>query len=246
MDQDTTKLEGDVKAAVESDPASIAERVRGITLSALSEGRLDGEGLRQVMGAVLKGAQQGVAKPGEQSTAALKEAVRGLDEALAAAAQATQLAIQEAAGRTGEFSREGLKTRTDELAGLESRFLDTLTEAARNATGHVQETLRELAAHSRASGTAVGGRVQSATSQLARALADAAQDRLEAGARTVRNEAGLLAGLAAGMLRGIADTLQSLGEKGDKGDKGDKDKGQRAGGTGQGDDAGSMPPGDRA
>lgn len=216
MDQDTTKLEGEVKAAVESDPASIAERVRGITLSALSEGRLDGEGIRQVMGAVLKGAQQGVARPGEQSATALKEAVRGLDEALAAAAQATQLAIQEAAGRTSEFSREGLKTRADELAGLESKFLDTLTEAARGATGHVQETLRDLAAHSRASGTAVGGRVQSAASQLARALADAAQDQFEAGARTVRNEAGLLAGLAAGMLRGIADSLQSVSGRSDE------------------------------
>lgn len=216
MDQDTTKLEGEVKAAVESDPASIAERVRGITLSALSEGRLDGEGIRQVMGAVLKGAQQGVARPGEQSATALEEAVRGLDEALAAAAQATQLAIQEAAGRTGEFSREGLKTRADELAGLESRFLDTLTEAARSATGHVQDTLRDLAAHSRASGTAVGGRVQSAASQLARALADAAQDQFEAGARTVRNEAGLLAGLAAGMLRGIADSLQSMSGRRDE------------------------------
>lgn len=216
MDQDTTKLEGEVKAAVESDPASIAERVRGITLSALSEGRLDGEGIRQVMGAVLKGAQQGVARPGEQSATALKEAVRGLDEALAAAAQATQLAIQEAAGRTSEFSREGLKTRADELAGLESKFLDTLTEAARSATGHVQETLRDLVAHSRASGTAVGGRVQSAASQLARALADAAQDQFEAGARTVRNEAGLLAGLAAGMLRGIADSLQSVSGRSDE------------------------------
>jgi hypothetical protein len=189
MDQDTTKLEGEVKAAVESDPASIAERVRGITLSALSEGRLDGEGIRQVMGAVLKGAQQGVARPGEQSATALEEAVRGLDEALAAAAQATQLAIQEAAGRTGEFSREGL---------------------------NVQDTLRDLAAHSRASGTAVGGRVQSAASQLARALADAAQDQFEAGARTVRNEAGLLAGLAAGMLRGIADSLQSVSGRRDE------------------------------
>lgn len=209
MNQDTTKLEGEVKAAVESDAAFIAERVRGIALSALSAGRLDGPGIRQVIGAVLKGAQQAVAQPGEDSATALTEAVRGLDEALAAAAQATQFAIQEAAGRTGEFSRQTLKARADELAGMESGFLDVLGEAARAATGHVQDTLREMVRHARDSGTAVGGRVQSAASQLARALADVAQDRFEAGARTIRNEAALLAGLAAGMLRGIADSLQA-------------------------------------
>ena len=101
MNQDTTKIENEVKAAVESDPASIAERVRAVTVAALSEGRLDAAALRQVMAAVLKGAQQGIDRPDGQSAAALGEAVRGLDEALAAAAQATQLAIQEAAGRAG-------------------------------------------------------------------------------------------------------------------------------------------------
>lgn len=209
MNQDTTKLEDEVKAVLECGAASISERVRGITLSALSEGRLDGAGIRQVIGAVLKGAQQAVVQPGEAGSTALAEAVRGLDEALAAAAQATQLAIQEAAGRTGEFSRQALKARADELAGLESGFLEVLGEAAREATGHAQDTLRELLQHARDSGTAVGGRVQSAASQLARALAGVAQDQLEAGARTLRNEAALFAGLAAGMLRGIADSLQA-------------------------------------
>jgi hypothetical protein len=210
MNQDTTKIENEVRAAIESDPASIAERVRGVTLAALSEGTLDTAALKQVMSAVLKGAQQGIDRPDGQSAAAIGEAVRGLDEALAAAAQATQFAIQEAAGRAGEFSRQGLKSRLDELGSVESLFIETLTDAARSATGHAQAALRDLAAHSRASGTAVGGRVEAAATQLARAVAGMAQEQVAAGTRTLRNEAGLLAGLAAGMLRGIADRLQSL------------------------------------
>ncbi|MCM5571574.1 hypothetical protein M6I34_13720 [Burkholderiaceae bacterium FT117] len=213
MEQDTSRIENEVKAAVDSDPGEIADKVRSVTLHALSGGALDTASLRAVITAVLKGAQEGVERPGEQRAAALREAVRGLDEALAAAAQATQLAIQEAAGRTGEFSRQGLKTRLDELGSVESLFVDTLAEAARSATGHARETLRALAEHSRASGTAVGGRVQAAVGQLAGALAGAAQEGLEAGARTLRNEAELFAGLAAGVLRGIADRLHSPGDK---------------------------------
>jgi hypothetical protein len=200
----------EVEAALTHDPGAIAERVRTITLSALSAGELDGAALREVMGAVVKGAQQGIERPDGARAAALKEAVRGLDEALAAAAQATQLAVQEALGRSGEFSREGLKATLDELGRLESNFLEVLGDAAKRTSGHAQVTFRELAEHARASGTAVGGRVQAALAELARAAAGLAREQAAGGARTLRNEAGLLAGLAAGMLRGIADRLQAV------------------------------------
>ena len=53
MSLDTDRIERDVEAAVGADTASIAERVRAITLAALTEGRLDSEALRGVMNAVL-------------------------------------------------------------------------------------------------------------------------------------------------------------------------------------------------
>lgn len=53
--------------------------------------------------------------------------MRGLDEALAGAAEAAQLAIQEAAGRTGEFSRQGLKQAADDLATLQTLFVERKT-----------------------------------------------------------------------------------------------------------------------
>ena len=222
MTEHTKRLEADVQAAVDSDPSAIAERVRALTLEALAHGRLDAGQMKEVMGAVLRGAQQGIERPDGERAAAVGEAVKGLDQALAAAAQATRLAVQEALGRSGEFSRETLKTRLDELDGLESNFLDTLAEAAKSASGHVRTTLSDLAEHGRASGTAVGGQVQEAVSQLGRALAELAREQVDGGVRTLRNEAGLFAGLAAGMLRGIADRLQpgAGGAKGTDGDRG--------------------------
>ncbi len=208
MTTETDRIEHDVEAAVAEDPSQIAERVRQITLGVLSDGKLDGAELKEVMAAVVKGARQGIVRPDEGSGAAIGEAVKGLDEALAAAAEATQLAVREAAGRTDEFSRQSLKKAIDELGSLETLFIDTLSDAARASTGHVRTTLEGLAEHARASGTAVGGRVEAALSQLTHAIADATRGQMQAGADTVRQQAALLAGIAAGMLKGIADRLQ--------------------------------------
>jgi len=209
MTPTTKEIEQQVQAALASDTATISERVRAITLQALSSGELDKKALKQVVAAVVKGAQQGATHRAERGALALKEAMRGLDDALAAAAQATQFAIGEAAGRTGEFSRRALKQAADDLAALESLFIETLGSAAKSATGIARTTLRELADHARASGTAVGGQVESALSQLAHAIADTAREQVESGTQALLKETAMLAGLAAGALRGIADRLQS-------------------------------------
>ncbi len=57
MTQDTHQIESDVQAAVEADPAQVAERVRAITLGALTRGVVDTQALREVTQAVLRGAQ---------------------------------------------------------------------------------------------------------------------------------------------------------------------------------------------
>jgi hypothetical protein len=202
------EIEQQVVAAFESDPAAVAERVRTITLQALS-GHLDTKSLKSVMTAVLKGAQLGARSGNEHRTQTLREAVRGLDDALATAAEATRLAIQEAAGRTSEFSGQELKKAANDLATLESQFIDTLGKAARSATGVAQATLHDLAEHARTSGTAVGSQVKSALSQLTGVIADTAREKTAAGTQVLRQEGALLAALATGVLNGISARLHS-------------------------------------
>jgi len=208
MTHDTDKIEQEVQAAIADDTVAITERVRKITLNALSSGELDSAAIKQVMEAVVKGARQGIIRPDEGGATSLKSAMRGLDEALAAAATATHLAVQEAAGRTNEFSNESLKKSVDELAKLESQFIDTIVEAAKQSSGHVQATLRDIANHATSSGTVIRGQVETALEELAKAIAATTRDQVSAGANTLREETALLAGLAAGVLKGIADRLQ--------------------------------------
>lgn len=205
----TDKFEKLVQDATEDEVAAISEKVRAITLQMLSSGELDAVAIKQVISVVVNGAQMGASRRGEQGVKALQQAMLGLDEALAAAAEATQLAILEATGRGNEFSRQGLKKTVDDLAALESLFVETLTEAAKNTVGVAQRGMHELLGHFSASGTAVGSHVKSVLAQLGSAVTDSARGQLEAGAESARREGALLAGLAAGILKGIADRLQS-------------------------------------
>ncbi|WP_284155450.1 DUF2934 domain-containing protein [Sulfuricystis multivorans] len=206
-------IEQRVKTALASDPASIAKEVRAITLDALTRGHLDSEAVKRVTAAVVAGARAGVAPLGERGDQPLKEAMRGLDEALAGAAEAAHLAIEEAATRTKEFSQQGLKKAADDLATLQTLFAETLQEAARTARGVAQTTFKQLAEHAKSSGSAVGQRVKLAVEQLAQTAKATARDQARKGTKALRNETALLAGLAAGLLQGIAARLQSTSDE---------------------------------
>lgn len=203
------EIEQRVQGVLATDLGAIAAQVRAITLNALTRGHLDTDALKRVMAAVVKGAREGAAPLGEHGGHALKEAMRGLDEALAGAAEAAQLAIQEATGRSSEFSQQGLKRAVDELATVQTLFIETLQDAARDTGGVVQATLTELAEHARSSGSAVGQRIRIALDQLADTVKAGAREQARKGAEVVRHEATLLAGLAAGLLQGVAARLES-------------------------------------
>lgn len=205
----TQEIEQQVQAAFSSEVAEISDRVKAIVIQALSMGVMDKEAIKQVMYAVVKGAKDGAAARAENGAQLLTEALHGLDAGLAAVAEAIQLAIHEAASRADEFSQQGLQRAVDDLAAVESLFIEVLGKAAREASGVAREILQDMAEHARASGTALGGRVETALAQLARTLADTARTQAKAGVQAVRDESALLAGLAAGILKGIAERLQA-------------------------------------
>ncbi len=209
MTEASDRIEQEVEEAVAGRAADVREDVRRITLEALSDGRLDTEALRRVMQAVTDGARRGAAALGDAGgRKALADAMKGLDQALASAAEATDLAVREAVSRGSEFSRKELHRALDDLAGLETMFIDTLRNAARGASGLAAETFHDLAEHARNSGTQVGSRVNDSLGRLRDAIGDLARTQFEAGAETLRSGGALLAGMASGFLAGIAERLQ--------------------------------------
>jgi hypothetical protein len=188
------------------DPATIAQEVRSLTLRALTDGKLERDAVQRVVRAVVAGATQGAQEANDGHTA-LKEAMHGLDEALAAASQATRLTLEEAIANAGAFSRQTLLSRMEDLSTLESLFIETVSQTASSAAGFARSTLNDVADHSRASGSAVGLSVKEGLSTLGRALAETVGDQVDVTAALLQKEAALMASLTSGVLQGIADRL---------------------------------------
>jgi hypothetical protein len=200
-------LERDVRAVLSDDPAAIAQEVRNLTLRALTEGTLERDAIQRVVRAVVAGATNGAggANDGQK---ALQEALHGLDQALAAVAQAIRLTLQEAIGNAGAFSRQTLRRRLEDLSTLESLFVETVSQTASSAGGFTRTTLVEVADHARVSGSAVGRAVKEGVTAVGRAVAETVSDQVETTTSVLQTEAALMASITSGLLRGIADRLR--------------------------------------
>ena len=203
----TEEIHDSAQQAVEQE-INIREKVRDITLNALTRRKLDRNSITQVVRAVAEGSRSGAASHGERMGDALKQATKGLDEALTKAAEATKLAIEEAAGRAGDFSQQELKRSMSDLGELETIFLDTLGSIAKSGTDRAGEILSDLVSHARHSGTAVGEHTVKALSDLQRQVQETGKASLDAGATAARTTGAQVVQIASGILAGIADSLQ--------------------------------------
>jgi len=214
MQNDTANLEAEVRSAVEQG-LDVQEKVRKLTLRMMSERSFDIKSLRQTADAVLRGARAGVEKELQQSfsqtsvvQARLKQAVTGLDVALAQLAEAAKLAVQEAAGRAQKYTNEDLDLARSDLKMLESMFIETLHDAAWGAKEAVADILRDLAAHTRTHGSAVGSQMKETLEVITHQIGAAGRAQVGAGLHLAKNTADTLRKIAAGVLSGIADHVK--------------------------------------
>lgn len=217
----TGTLEEEVRKAVE-DGFDVREKVRQITLRIMRERSFDIESIRQTATAVLRGARAGVQNRlhafGNESGEArsrLREAVSGLDGALAQFAQAAKLAVEEAKGRAQTYSKEDLARARSDLENLEKMYVESLQHAATGAKDTVGDILGDLASHARIQGSAVGDQMKDTLATLTREISAAGNARVDAGLHLARNTADYMRKLAAGALTSLADRVRP-GQAGEK------------------------------
>lgn len=215
---DPTVLEVHVRQTV-AEGHNVQQAVHRLTLEALSAHGLNLEAIRGIMQAVVRGAHEGI-EPQWQKTAntalagqvRIKEAVAGLDAALAQFAEASRLALEEAAGRAQNFSAQDLARTRAELEALEALFIETLHNATRSAKNFTAETLRELGEHAQRTRTAVGEQVEITLATFNRQMNSATQTQFASGVELARATSDILRQAIAGVLGGLAERIQP-GEK---------------------------------
>lgn len=211
---DTNRLEANVRDAVEQGE-DVQEKVRQLTLRIISARSLDIESVRQTAYAVLRGARAGVQHQLQHASAQthvardhLKQAVAGLEVALAQFAEAAGLAVEEAAGKARKYSGDDLKRARADLENLEKMFVETLQNSAATARDAAGDILHDLAAHARTQGSAIGAQLKETLSVFAHHIGAAGRAQVDTGLHLARNTADQMRRIAAGMLTGLADHIR--------------------------------------
>ena len=197
-----------VRAAVKSG-TDVHQQIKDITLTALTKRQLDMENIKSVTEAVGNGINEGLATQGERSKEVFIQAATALDDALAIAAEASKLAIEEAASRVNEYSEHDLDDAIKDLQGMEKSFLGTLEKIAKGSNQVVADIVSDFIAHAGQSGTTVGKQTLIALEAL-KDLPQISKNIIVSG--TV-GTVSTLAQIGSGILLGIAESLKSSPSK---------------------------------
>jgi hypothetical protein len=208
MTDDTEKATQDAAKAAVEEAIDIQQRVRDITLKALSERRLDKDGIKAVIRAVTTGASEGIGNNKEKIDESLKQALAGMDEALGKSAQAASLASQEALGKLSEFTDNEFKDTLKQLESLEDTFIDTVNAAAEKASKLAGESFQDLTTHLKNAGSDAGNQAKQAAGDLREEMTKLGKDGVDSAVDTGKKVGGQIAQIASGILAGMADALK--------------------------------------
>jgi hypothetical protein len=196
-------VEDEIRESVQSG-ADIHQRIKTITLKALTDRQLDRENIKNVAEAVSKGINAGIGTPSEQAKEIFGQAASALDDALAAAVEAWKLAIEEAASKVSDYSQHDINGASQGIQDIESLFLNSLEKIA-GGNQLISEIAGDFIAHSRHSGTSVGKQALNALEALKK-LPHLGKETVISG--TVQATI-TLAELGSGILSGIAESLKA-------------------------------------
>lgn len=193
-----------VRGAVDSG-SDIYRQVKDITLKALTARQLDLENITKVADAVAKGIGESMANQDEHSKEVFMQAVSALDDALATAAEASKLAVQEAASKVSDYSQHDFNRAAGDIQQLEELFLGTVKQIAKGGNQIVADIVNDFTRHARQSGTAVGQQAAIALDAL-KNLPQISKDTLISSTVAATSA---LAEIGSGILAGIAESLRS-------------------------------------
>ena len=198
----------EVRTATEQG-GDLAEQVRAIVTNALVARRVDVDSLRAVMSATVDGVGAGLAARGGEATDALRDAVRGLDQAVTRSVHALQLAMDEARGEGRHFSETELRETVDAVRSSEEELMRTLREASEKSQGWLKTSLTDLVDHMRRAGTDTGGQARAVLETLNNRLGATASGSGRDAAEAVSLSGRRLSEVASGILRGLADAIDA-------------------------------------
>lgn len=211
---DTAKFETEVRNTI-AQGGDVKRVVQHMAVKALSTQHHDLESLRRIMTAIMQGVREGTQQKLQHASAQtqtaltpIRDAVAGLDAALAQFAEASKLALEEATGRAQKFSNEELTRARADLESVEALFLEVVQASASSAQKAVSETLHDLVTHAKRNGTAVGSQLKDTLAALNNQMISVGHTPFETGMELTHAITDFMRQIAAGVLTGIAERVK--------------------------------------
>ena len=186
---DPTAAAGNAESSTQADEQAIRERVRDLTAQMLSSGRLDTEGVKEVV-RVMSGGASRPPLDSAQAREALAASVGALGQALQGSAAITHEALQALVTRGKDFSDNDLKNAFAALQKLQRDYVAVATLLA-DASVRVAEVMSEFA-------NRIGGSARTVSAP---------------GFDAMRQYGANMTMLTSGMLAGFADALRQQSER---------------------------------
>ncbi len=202
------ELAENIRASAD-DVEQLREKVRALVMKALVEHQADPAAMREVMRDTLAGVGDGLVERGNQASAALREAVRGLDEAVGRSVYAVQMALEEAWGAGHRFAETDVKQTVEAMKDLEADLLSTIREAADKTQGWMKGEFADLGTHLARTGTDTGAQVRAVMEKLNSRMGGIAAGSMAETVVTAQEARNRLTSVASGILRGLADSLDA-------------------------------------
>ncbi|MFG0283888.1 MAG: DUF6781 family protein [Phycisphaerales bacterium JB039] len=207
------KLHEEVEEAVKSGE-DIRDRVRDAVERAAARadratGRLT-ELSRKTMDAAL-GAIDCSAPDDPES--ALRQVIDGLGDGLERTAQATRLAVEEAASESRAYASEDLKQTSDDLRTISKMFVETVDRAIGAAGEQTRQQVRGARDHASRTIDSIRPSLESAAEAAARDPIGLVGDSATAAAKLARETTGALFGAVGNLLKDAGDRLKPPSEQ---------------------------------
>ena len=199
---------GPADASAVNEDQAIRERVRELVSRLLRQGQIDTEGVKEVMRAVSGSTASETASPGDEAATEFADAVRRLDTALLASAEAAHRALELVASRGKDITDNDLKSALVSLMKLQEDCLASMNRVAERASGgNLRREFGELAVHARNVGVEASARTAAMMNEFASRMASVYREAAVPGLETARAVSARMALLTSGIIAGVADAL---------------------------------------
>jgi len=194
---------------------NLRSTVRDLTLQALKTRELSLEQIKGVLKAVTEGVNLGAAKPAVDAGRAIKDAVAGMDDAVAKAVHASHLALQQLASQGKELGDTHVKTALDELKRLEGEFVETIQKASEASMGPFKQQWTDALKHLKIAGSDTGANVAATLEEFSNRMWTTMHESRHASLKAAQTFAGNFAALTSGILIGLSEAMHQHTNKKD-------------------------------